>query len=300
MVSSSRLRMRKLRVVLALLALSGAISGCNLYRLFDQPTNDAQRLSLARGCFDRGDFTCAAQQYALVSSLSADTSLSEGAWLILDQEGIGLPVMSQAILSSSSAAQVGGKFISQLAAVLTTKSPGVIKRKALHTAYLKAPSIGSGSLRGLVRLLTASAFMAELLAETAATSSQFVKADLAADGVPSCTTTAGACSITPVCTVPGGYRFNDGAAPFSLDTATTTDIDGTPSGIASLYMIDAAANAIATALSGSELGSTGSFGGGVSQLAAAIIAAGGQIGIAGLSGESPCYRAALLEAGVGN
>src|SRR5262245_33958624 len=99
-------------------------SGCfNLFSFIDSPQGDAQLISAARACFDRGDYPCALQYYQQVSASQADTARSEEALIILAQNGVGMSAFISAYGNSSSS---GGQFITRLAGKII--SPGASTR----------------------------------------------------------------------------------------------------------------------------------------------------------------------------
>lgn len=291
----------KFAPLVTLTALSTAGCNFNLYQFFDAPSTDAQRLSKARACLDRGDYSCAATQYAAVTTLNTEVAAAEAAFSILREEGAGLAVITQAAAQTftGGGTSAGGAFLTSLAGTLSRQGPGVRKRQALQRAYQKIASIPtSGGLRGLVRFLTGSALAAEVMAETIATAGTLNITDLVSD-VASCSTVV--CGTPPSgCDAPSANTLADGvalaaSATPSLDTVATSDLSGSPT----IGMIHGGIDAIlfATNTGNGELGSSTGLASSVGGFAGLF---SGAAGFVGAPVGSPCYRQLLVSNGIGN
>ncbi|MEK7689913.1 MAG: hypothetical protein AAB425_02720, partial [Bdellovibrionota bacterium] len=155
--------------------------GCNLFGTM-APTTDAQRLSVARACFDQGDYECAREYYtAITDTTVADEVIAETALMTLDDAGVGLKMFGTLITSaagggstssssasggsSSSAAGGTGGMLTSIAAVI--KDAGEAQRVKIFDAYKAADKISSTGLKGLVQFLASFALIGEILAEDA-------------------------------------------------------------------------------------------------------------------------------------
>lgn len=273
-------------------ALLTAGTGCslNLFGLFDQPGDDAQVLSAARGCMDRGDFRCAQSQYARLAGTSySDLASSEYVIAAIDEQGATLNVFLTAIVATGGNT---GKLITRLATAMAPRA-GESARLSLFAAYQRAITISTPRLRGLARFLSALALASEVLAEDAGSDGTFADTDLAT--TPSTCIAAGAgCGAAPSCLVPAGKLITSGPAPATLGTLDLNNAATSLAGAPNLLMIAEALNevndAVTTDLSGGG-GTTSNAG----SSAATIVA----VALVADPADSPCFRQALLVQGVG-
>ncbi len=252
------MRQRYLLFCLFLVAFSLGLMSCNAFNFMDKPSGDVQLLSAARACFDHGDFTCANNYYSQLSTNSADTQNSEEAFEILAQNGASMSTFLQAAVGQ---ATDGGQFITKLASNLATGSQGYALRLAMFSAYQKVASIQDSSTRGLVRFIAASAFLAEILAETSNSTTPGIlnKTDFATNPT-GCKNAADSdiVTISEDCVAPTWNQFVSGAT-IDLNSATTAQIQNTGSNNQPTYqMILTAASQINTAIT--EMGATGKLG----------------------------------------
>lgn len=270
-----------LRATLVLCAL--VLPGCNIFGWLDRPSGDAANLSRARACFNRGDFTCALQYYALVSDSNTDSREAESAYVIFEREGFKMGSFLTAIGSAG-----GGQILTSLAnqfAASTTANES--KRLALYEGYAKTASISDANLRGMVRLAGSLAILSELLAEFAGADHSLSQAEIADD--PTTCIANGVCATaTPEC---------DGASTIPLGTDTPgLDLDtaGSMVGSASLIKIKAALDEVVYSLGTNELNASGS-------IASAIDSVSGVLSALTLSNaaEGYCFRQTLLTQGIG-
>lgn len=279
--------MKKLsRPMAALVCIASVFgSGCNVYRLFDVPSSDAQTISRARGCFDRGDYTCAAYHYSRASGLSAETAKAENAFMILAQQGAGLSVIAAAAaaMTSASGNSQGGKFITYLAKQFA-RNGSETKRLAIYSAYALSydAAVTTPALQALIRFVAGAALAAEILGETASASGAFPQSDWVLDPT-TCSGANAACGAPANNILAAGAAY--GASPPLLDGTSEAFFAGT----ASLHMLNAALYSMVTALgtlgSSPVSGISSSF----SDAAAAIVDA-----------DSPLYREGLLIKGIGD
>lgn len=175
------------------LTLSGtlalSLSGCNVFSSLDSPDGDAQLLSAARACFDKGDVACALDHYSKLSSgSSSEVAAAERAFAVLDQNGVG---MGKFITTMASGDLSAG--LTSLAGDLSPNA-GQTLRQSLYTAYREVDNISTQSeLRGLVRFITAYALSAAILAEEAGGDGTLSATDVASNPntcSPNCTKTS--------------------------------------------------------------------------------------------------------------
>src|SRR3954462_4044880 len=82
---------RKSHLTWLLAALLPGLVGCpNLFSVVDKPQGDAQLISAARACLDRGDIPCALADYQKLSNKNSDIANSESAAAILEKYGVGV------------------------------------------------------------------------------------------------------------------------------------------------------------------------------------------------------------------
>ncbi len=228
------------------------LTGCNPYSLVDKPSGDLQILSTARACFDQGDYECASKYYQQVSPHYSDQANSETALMILAQNGLTAGVFVSAIIDGS---KNGGTLITKLADALTYTANSTTRLAFFH-AFLKVNLISEIHNRGLIRFITATGLMAEILAEDAGSPGKFTQADLVANPTICLSTTDPTQQLT-ACKAPLGKKLTLGSSIPDLQKATDADIIG-PSGNPTLYMINAAITQIIDSID--ELQTTGSLG----------------------------------------
>ena len=261
------------------------LTGCNLYNSLDKPSGDTQILSAARACFDRGDFTCSANYYNQLSSSLSDQANSETAFEILAQNGSGSSVFMDSVLSGTTN---GGKLVTTLAEYLTATA-SQSTRMALFRAYQKTLLISDTKTQGLIRFITATALLSEVLAEDAGQLGKLTQSDLVTN--PTTCLASAPLYNSPSCGVPTGKKITTGTNTFSLPTATDSNISGSPT----LILINAAFSEINAGLS--QLGATGSIGSSAQSLATIFTAQPNLLSPG--SQDSPAYRALLISNGIG-
>ncbi len=274
--------MRNKKSTLARAVAAAGISllatGClNIYSPVDAPSGDAQLLSAARACFDRGDYSCAQSNYQKLSSSYSDITSNEQAMATLDQNGVG---MSAFLTFVGNGANGRG-----LTAMAESIAPGsTAKRSAIYGALVqsgfKNGTTGRTQLQYFTQFMTGLALAAELLAEGQGSNSQLLKSLIV--NTPSSCTTSGCAS--------GCAHTNS-----TFGSTTITDIATTePTGAVSIDMLFWAIKYAYNGING--LGTTGgSFSSTGSDLNA--IFAVGQPSQAALADQ--CFRAQLLNFGIG-
>ena len=262
-------------------ATSLLATGClNIYSPVDAPAGDAQLLSAARACFDRGDYACAQSNYQKLSTSYSDISANEQAMATLDQNGVGMSAFLTFVGNGA-----GGKGLTAMAESI---APGnTTKRASIYSAFLQSspklsPSISSNTqLQKLTQFMASIALAAELLSEAQGSSSQLLKSHIVA-APASCTSTSLPCTgCNSSSALPAATSQSDIAS--NAPTATTPNAD-------MVYWAVRYAYEGANALSPS--GSFGSMNSGFS----AIFSAGQP------SNGSPfneCFRAQLINFGIG-
>jgi hypothetical protein len=273
-------------------------TGCNAFAPFDQPSGDVAVLSAARACFDLGDFQCAAEKYRILelstSSTITNQAYSEDAFEILAQNGVTFAVFMEIVLASNGNA---GTLITQLAGVLRTNAATNPLRTALYPvrtalfgAYQKSLKITDDRSRGLLKFITATTLLAEILGEdangvdTTKNTGKLLQSDLVADPT-TCLASAGIAPWTG-CTVPTGASIVDGTVAINLTTATTL------TGIPNLEMILAASSEMQSGLL--LMTSAAGIGSAAATLVNRILAQ-----TIGVPVGSPLFRYTLLKVGIG-
>ncbi len=278
-------------------ALGISLGACNLFGFISPPTNDAQRLSLARACFDEGDFVCASKQYGDVTDQTA-VAASELILSQLDDLGVGLPVIISAFADRGTE---GAGFINALANKLvlspygdtganaeTRRGAESLRRTRIFSALKAAQDLTDANLRAFDKFLASAALVAAILSEQA-DSGTFAAASLTSDPTACAALTEVLCADTnsnESCATPTGKQF---AAGDVLDPALFTyDFDGEPTlqmlNYAMYHLVDSTAGLGAGGVSGST-----------NTTATALRDAGTNIGNA-----PACYRRILLTQGIGS
>lgn len=265
----------------SLFALASAaaltVSGCNMFGFMDSPSGDAQLISAARACLNRGDYACALSNYQKVSSAQSDVALSEQAMVVFDQQGAS---MSSFIGMSSES--TGGGGISKLAEGMTSGA-GQAKRMAIYNAYKSADTITDTDLKNFVKFLGATALSAEILAEAAGADGILAKTDIVQNA--SCTAAGGACLGDTACD----------PANAALGLANSGDIDSNPPNTANAtsdqlyWAFKKASQAFSNLGSGGPLASIKSA---VEQFTSSPAPAGNPLA-------DECFRGILLDQGIG-
>ncbi|MBI2712389.1 MAG: hypothetical protein HYX41_05975 [Bdellovibrio sp.] len=199
-------------------------SGCNILGVVDSPSGDAQTLSKARACFDQADYTCAAKYYALMSSVSQDTTISESVFQTLAQNGATMGVFMSAATSASS----GGRLITKIASSMSANgTSGQTRRLAIFHAYQQWSSISDTNLRNLVRFLSSLALVAEILSEDAGTAGTFSQSDWVTSPTQ-CAANTNLLLTRTGCTAPSGKNITTGAKVTLSSTTTDSSMSGSP------------------------------------------------------------------------
>ena len=272
------------------LSMSLFLSGCgfNIFGWADAPTGDAQVLSRARACFDRGDLTCARTYYARLSSSSADTRASELAFAILHENGAGMGNFLTAFGAGG-----GGSSFSRLAESMRS-SAGETKRLAVYEAYALVGGISDSRLRGLVRFVSAAALASELLAEDIAIDGNAATHsgnDMVQDAATCATFNVGTCTGEATCNAPAGAVMQAGAGAIDLDTGVSVVTGTNPT----LAMFHAAVQEVLVGLGASELNASSSLSTAVQDVSTALDTAATLF----LPATPECYLNALISQGIG-
>lgn len=279
--------------IFAVLAAFFTFSSCG-------PSTDAQYLSRARACFDKGDYECARANYALMSSAQSEIVAADSAFMILDENGAS---MMSFMTSLGLGGNIGGG-LSKLAAVLsnTGGTPGQTKRLNILKAFQKITEIPTQTeLRGMVRFLSAMALFSEVLAENASTPGSFTAADLVKD--PTACRNYGSAANCLIGGSECGPKISGdklgAVADLMVDgqglpTSGTTGVSGTNP---TLNILNAALQEISTAAL--EVDAKGDLGGALSSMAQDIITVFETLLKSGPSYKPDCYRYGLLSKGIG-
>lgn len=243
--------LRKLLLLTAALVL---LSGCNIFSFIDSPSGNAQLLSKARSCLDQGDLACAREYYAELSGDYLDSKNSELAYAILYEEGFEIGDFVK-FGTQANPAKVGVS-ITDIANQIGSAASET-KRIAFYRALKYVDLIQDQSLRGLVRLTSATVLLAEILAESNGTDDTLVQTDLVTSG----TLSACLATDTTFCAVQCARTAHISlGASIDLNTSPLPD-ESTLTGNPTWGMVDGLLKAMNYA-SDTELQLGGSFGSG--------------------------------------
>jgi len=274
----NNLRYRSLGLAVVCVSLTTSCS-FNVFDPIDSPSGDAQLQSAARACLDEGDYECAARLYGEMSDGYSDVANSEEAFLLLDQNGLGMTGIMEAIGEDDSS---GGQVINALVERIY-KSGITTSREDIFKALIKANSINQNELRGLVRMMGSLALLAQLLHETKQnlTTENFLKTDIVSNAATCITGELAGCLAG--CTA----RL---AAGNYVDFDTATELNGGPT----LYMIQALVLQLDKALGSTELNGGGKFSSGTLSFAETLKSAE-----YGPDTSPGCYSYLLISNGLG-
>jgi hypothetical protein len=257
-----------------------------MFAFIDSPGNDAQYLSAARACFDKGDIECARENYEEISSLT-DQIRAEQAFSILEEAGAGFEFFLDSLGSGQGASGITA-FANGL-----IDGAGMEKRLQIFEAFQYVDEIENTELRGLVRFISGVALMAELLAEGAGINDgdRLEPEDLVTDPA-TCTTNALLCAAN--CTPTSEFAFSgnpidllsDPVGGQALEDEDEPDLDHIMNAVEA---IDHAMNVELQAEGGAFSEGIGGFAGSLVDLLGAI----------NPGDEDECFRWALLDLGVG-
>jgi hypothetical protein len=265
--------------------------GFNVFGPIDGPRGDAQLISAARAALDRGDFEEAVEYYKRLEN-NADVKASEQAFAYMAKHNVGMKTIAAAFGSGSNVN--AGKAITLIANAIGSDA-GAATRLELFHAYQLHASVTEPSLKGFVRFLGALALLADMVAEGASNPSHITPADLVLTP-ESCTKAV--CAVPPVpgnpdCGKPSGSALNSGpTTPIDLADASTTDAVISDSTFApTLSLIQSAIVEIKLGLN--QINSSGN-------LASSLEAFTSSFDGVALLNEGPCYRAGLVDTGIGS
>jgi hypothetical protein len=272
---------KNIRIVFGMGALAlmlGSQIGCNVFDPIDSPSGDEQVLSAARACLDNGEYQCALDNYAKLSSAQDATRYTEEAFAILDQNGAGFGAFAGAFGKDFG---TPGKGLTKLANGMVNGA-GEARRVALHSAYKKNEKIvGNDNLKNLVKFLSAASLASEILAEIAGSDQVLKPSDLAGGGL-NCTANG-----PPICAI-----NTSGCGPGTASTFTVGsngDINGaTIAGTVNISQLFSAVKEAQAAV--------GALGGTSQASFTALL--GNQTTLT-IEAEAQCFRAGLINAGIG-
>ncbi len=276
-------------VILALTFLFPTGCNFNVFDPLDSPSGDAQLLSAARKCFDEGNFECANEYYSQLSSDQAEIKASESAYVLLDQNGVGMKQFIAAFGSISNTDP--GKAITKLATSIASGGGGdTTKRVNMYRALKKIDLITTNTqLKGLVQFLASVAFVAEVLAEKAGASSpilELTQADITVTPSTCLSAGTGGCAGAGSCAAVGSFGTN-ALSNSQLSLVAESEIN---SGSPTLNMIDAGIRDIQAGINGIG-GALGGFSSSSFSFATQLLT---------FSLASPnCYRYGLLSLNIG-
>lgn len=279
----------------------------NVFQPFDHPTSDPQLTEAARACLDKGDYSCALQDYEKLSSSSSDVANSEEAFTLYNNAGIDMGAFIGAFGGGGNAA---GSGLTNIANAIPANVNDVGSGNQISTlleiyhGYQKVQDIRDQSLRGIVRLVGAVGMMGAILGDMATTRGNLLTTDIATS--PSACENFGlACGVTStanpcfqpndnVVTGDTSHQIWAGSTSTNDLLAQAGDAEITAS-FAILFTALQAAEQGLTDLSVSSGGASGLFG----NLNAIGYAAATQTVPPSPDATSPCFRQLLLNEGIG-
>jgi hypothetical protein len=281
----------------AILALSSAGCGVNLFSPMTSASGDAQLASAAQAAMDRGDFEAASNYYGQLGDSNADLRASGQAYAILAKHGVGMKAIAASVGTGKDFST--GKVLTSLANSIGTGAGSATRLDIFH-AYLQTANIKSATLQGFVRFLTAMGLVAEVLAEGASNPAHMTTSDIAL--TPGGCTDNPACQTTQAsaCAKPSGSALTSGTGTFTLSyetnaskgTTVTTDAQMQDASVVpTLTFIKAGINEMTNGLS--ALGKGGNIGNAFAAFNDALL-----VSVA-FSGDAPCFRELLLSQGIG-
>jgi hypothetical protein len=146
-------------------AVASMANSCNLWSGLDSPSGDAQLLSAARGCFDRGDYTCATEYYQALSNSQADVKTSETILMQLAQNGF---LSISDLVASLGSGRGNGTTIVNIANKLVVRGNTTgANRTTIQSLYTQAETITETNLKGYTKFMVAFAMLTQTLASAA-------------------------------------------------------------------------------------------------------------------------------------
>lgn len=268
----------RFNILFAASALFGLTACLNVFDPIDNPGNNAQYLSAARSCFDRGELACAREYYGKLGT--NEVAILEAAFVSLEEAGAGMEEFIRAFGDGS-----GGNGITKLANAVASGA-GSTKRETIFQAYRSVANLSDPSLRGFGKFITALTLAAEILAESSGNDGILTQADLASN--PSgCLAAVGAnCNAVGLTNASYSGALSSKTSLISLTR--------------SLGLLNAAFTEVVNGLN--TLGATGKFSTGTGGFAQGLTSIGSALGsgAGGDDGVSRPYIQLLLQEGVGN
>jgi hypothetical protein len=169
-------KLKKLSLVMTLACTVVLLTSCNLWSFMDSPSGDAQILSAARGCFDRGDYACATEYYQKLSSNANDAKISETIFVELAQAGF-LSVAD--LVSSLGNGRGGGNSIVTIANLLAARGATTgANRTTIQAHFTSAGNITNANLRGYTKFMISLAMLSQTLASVVGADGQLTLSDM--------------------------------------------------------------------------------------------------------------------------
>ena len=220
------------------------LSACNLYGGLSKPSNDQQYLLAARSCLDRGDFTCAKENYEALSSSYEDVKLSETTLTVFAQNGI----FSISDLVGTLGSDLGSaSSFTSLAEILAGRSVTAgTYRTIIKAQYDADAGISDTKLKAFTKFIAAVSMFNEVLANAVGTDGVLTASDIViSTGVSTCKNSGVTCD--PSCAAPTGTALTYDATDVSdLTLAASTSNDW--SGQATIQKLIRAASEASTEL----------------------------------------------------
>ena len=161
---------------LCLLIISSITSACNLYGGLDSPSGDDQKLVAARACLDQGDYPCAREKYAALSTSQNDVAVSETSFTNMAAQNIFSIQDLVASLGSNHGDQT--TFINLTQLMAANGKTDVASTAFLQTQYTANAAIVDPSLRSFMQFLVSTAMFAQILSSAVGADGVLTASDL--------------------------------------------------------------------------------------------------------------------------
>jgi hypothetical protein len=228
--------------------LVALLTSCNLYGGIDKPKGDAQLLSAARGCLDRGDYVCAKEYYQALSSAQNDVKLSE---LSLTTMAENNAFSIKDLISSLGNSRGGGASFAMLSETMAArgKTDGAT-RSLLQQSFASVSGIQNSDLKAFMQFLTALATFNQVLSSAVGADGILTGDDITNSASGCIAAGAGGCAAAAACGIPSGSALLNSTGAEVTDMSSNTNWNSPPT----LEKLRQSANSAATALS--ALGNT--------------------------------------------
>ncbi len=211
-----------------------SLPACNLYSGLSNPANDAQYLSAARGCLDRGDYDCALSNYQKLSDSYIDVRVNETSLTTLAKNNIFS--MSDLIGSLGSNRGSGASFATMANDLATRGAATAANRVLIQETYLDNDSITNTKLKAFSKFISALSMFNAVLGAAIPSGGVLSASNIVSN--PSACRSDGSAFCTQ-CTAPNGTALTYAAG----DTTTLNSATGWSGAATIQKLLDAASKA---------------------------------------------------------